>query len=121
MKRAVPNLPSYPQKAIHVSLAKTEDIKKETKSNRKIPSNEDLIIETLPSQIHLITSKRINREERNTNTIPLTFSVESYGSGTINHGITKRIVYKTPLCNFEIISNTEETGELFSFNMLDSK
>jgi hypothetical protein len=104
-KNPLPILPSYPQKAIHLSLAKTVESKNEKKNKRNALSNGDLIIDTFPSHIHLTISSKIKIEDSTTNKILLIFSVESYGRGTINQGIINKIKLKTTLCILDIFSN----------------
>ncbi len=58
---------------------------------RKTLSKGDLITDTFPSHIHLTISSSIKREDSMIKRILLIFSVESYGKGTINHGMMNSI------------------------------
>jgi len=104
-KSPLPILPSYPQKAIHLSLAKIVESKNEKKNKRNALSNGDLIIDTFPSHIHLTISSKIKIEDSTINKILLIFSVESYGRGTTNQGIINKIKLRITLCTFDIFSN----------------
>jgi hypothetical protein len=122
-KNPLPILPSYPQKAIHLSLAKMVESKNEKKNKRNALSNGDLIIDIFPSHIHLTISSKIKIEDSTINKILLIFSVESYGSGITNQGIINMIKLKIILCTFDIFSNLSGStcvDWFFSSNILGS-